>query len=149
VSHAKARQTNVWVVTDELVPRAIRQPTFSFQQLHFMVRELEAHDAAWQRYFATHTINPYIVFYEDFVEHYEETILNIMHYLRIPVPESVQFMPRHLQKQADSESEEWVQRYHDLEKRKGFHQVVASLINLFLPCSRALLFCTSASVDAV
>src|SRR5262249_36782738 len=116
VSHAKARQTNVWTVTDELAPKAIRKPVFSFLQLHFMVHELEEHESAWQHYFTTHNIRPYIVFYEDFIEHYEETVLGIMHYLHVPVPEKVHFMPRLLQKQADAESEEWVQRYYDLKK---------------------------------
>src|SRR5436305_11544080 len=87
VSHAKARQTNVGIVPDEFVPKTIREPVFSFQQLHFMVRELETHDVAWQRYFATHGIRPYTVFYEDFVGYYEETVLNIMRYLSIPAPE--------------------------------------------------------------
>jgi trehalose 2-sulfotransferase len=132
VSHAKARQTNVWTVTDGLVPATVRRPVFSFQQLHFMVRELEAHDAAWQRYFATHALHPYTVFYEDFVEH-EETVLDIMRYLHISVPEPVHFMPRLLKKQADEESEEWVQRYHDLKKRKGLHRMTASLITILLP----------------
>jgi LPS sulfotransferase NodH len=133
VSHAKARQTNVWAVTSEAAPVATRKPVFSFQQLHFMVHELEAHDAAWQRYFATHDIHPYIVFYEDFVEHYEETVLNIMRYLHVPVPREAQFAPRLLRKQADAESEEWVQHYHDLEKRQGLHRMVALTLPLFLP----------------
>lgn len=135
VSHAKARQSNVWAVTDESVSGTMRRPVFSFQQLHFMVCELEAHDAAWQRYFATHAICPYIVFYEDFVEHYDEIVRDIMRYLHIPVPAEVQFMPQRLQKQADAESEEWVQRYHRLKKQKGFHQMVAFAGSLFLPFS--------------
>jgi LPS sulfotransferase NodH len=133
VSHARARQTNVWAVTAESVPETIRKPVFSFQQLHFMVCELEAHDAAWQRYFATHTIRPYVVFYEDFVEHYKETVLSIIRYLHVPAPEEIQFAPWCLQKQADAESEEWVQRYHDLKKRKGLHQMAAFAMTLFLP----------------
>jgi LPS sulfotransferase NodH len=127
VSHAKARQTNVWAVTDELAPETIEKLVFSFRQIDFMVRELEAHDAAWQRYFAIHAIRPYSVFYEDFVEHYEETALNIMHYLHVPMPEQVHFMPRRLQKQADTQSEEWVQRYYDLKKRKGLYRFVLYL----------------------
>ena len=138
VSHAKARQTNVWAVTDEAAPEAIRKSVFSFQQLHFMVCELEAHDAAWQRYFAAHAIRPYIVFYEDFIEHYQETVFSIMRYLHIPVPEEAQLMPRHLQKQADAESEEWVRRYHDLKKQKGFHQMAAFAMTLF--CSHFYTF---------
>lgn len=140
VSHAKARQTNVWVVTNELAPGTMQKPVFSFQQLHVMVRELEAHDAAWQRYFATHGIRPYIVFYEDFVEHCEETVLDIMRYMHISVPEQIQLMPRLLQKQADHQSEEWVQRYRDLNKRKGLHHIVASMIPLFVLRFRKSLF---------
>ena len=138
VSHSKARQTNIWAVTDESIPLKVRKPIFSFQQIDFIVRQLEAHDAAWQRYFAAHGIHPYTVVYEDFVDHYEETALNIMRYLNISLPEQLQFSPRHLQKQADQESEEWVQRYHNLQKRKGLHQIAASLNALFASCAYTL-----------
>jgi LPS sulfotransferase NodH len=103
-----------------------------------MVRQLEMDDAAWRQYFAAHAIRPYVVFYEDFVECYEETALNVMRYLHIPLPEHIYFKPRRLQKQADSLSEEWVQRYHDLKKRKGFHQIAASFNTLFLPHVRMI-----------
>jgi trehalose 2-sulfotransferase len=147
VSHAKARQTNVWVVTDALAPETIEKPVFSFQQIDFMVRELETHDAAWQHYFAIHGICPYSVFYEDFVEHYEETALNIMRYLHIPVPEQVHFMPRRLQRQADAQSEEWVQRYYDLKQCKGLYHIAASMITLFGPRFRPSLFGAPPSID--
>ena len=133
VSHAKARQTNIWTTTDELAPTTMKKPAFSFQQLDFMVRELEAYDAAWQRYFAVHAIRPYIVFYEDFIEHYQATVLNIMSYLCIPVPERIHFTPRLLRKQADEESEGWVHRYHDLKKQKGLHQMVTFAMAHFAP----------------
>jgi LPS sulfotransferase NodH len=97
-----------------------------------MVCELKEHDDAWQRYFATYAIRPYIVFYAILVEHYEETVLAIMRYLRIPMPEEVHFLPRHLQKQADAESEEWVQRYQDLKQQKGLHQTAAFAMTPFL-----------------
>ena len=43
-----------------------------------MVHELETHDATWLYYFSAHNICPYIVFYEKFVEHYQETVFDII-----------------------------------------------------------------------
>jgi trehalose 2-sulfotransferase len=139
VSHSKARQTNIWVVTNESVPGEVRKPVFSFQQIDFIVRQLEAHDIAWQRYFALHGLRPYTIFYEDFVENYEKTALNILRYLNISLSEPIQFSARRLQKQADQESEEWVQRYHELKKQKGLHHITACLNTLFVQCVRAPL----------
>lgn len=127
VSHARARQTNIWSVRSEQDRRVGKQPVFSFQQIDFMVRELYLHDMAWQRYFAIHAIRPYTVVYEDFLIDPLGIVLDILRSMGIVLPDTVVFAPVRLRKQADAESEEWVQRYHDLKKRKGMHQIWASL----------------------
>lgn len=50
--------------------------------------------------------------------YYEETALRIMDWLKISYPEDLVFGERRLLKQADSVSEEWVQRYRDDKKEK-------------------------------
>ena len=54
---------------------------------------------------------------------YEETALRIMDWLEISYSKNLVFGPRHLQKQADSVSEEWVHQYReDKQKRENDNQ---------------------------
>ena len=65
-----------------------------------------------------HNITPFTVIYEDFVLHYEETALRILDWLNICYPENLVFGPRRLLKQADSVSENWVQKYRVTKQNK-------------------------------
>ncbi len=125
VSHAKARQTDVWAVKTERTPRPAHKPVFSFMQIDFMVQEIEAHEAAWQQYFAENDIQPLVVVYEDLVSSYEETALQALQYLGIPDIERVEFASRSLKKQADEESEQWVQRYQQLRSRQRGYRLLS------------------------
>ncbi|HEY6542222.1 MAG TPA: Stf0 family sulfotransferase, partial [Ktedonobacteraceae bacterium] len=67
VSHAKATQTNLWVVRGESSCPTTHKPEFSFMQIDFMAQEIKAHNAAWRRFFIENGIQPLVIFYEDFV----------------------------------------------------------------------------------
>ena len=55
--------------------------------------------------------------YEDFVDAYEETVLQILDYLHIPTPEKLALGEKHaLKKQANEQSEEWLQRYYQFKQ---------------------------------
>ena len=58
------------------------------------------------------------VVYEDLVAAYEQTALQVLDELAIPVPESLKILPCRLKRQADALSEEWVQRYYEELSRK-------------------------------
>jgi len=132
VSHAKAIQTDVWKMVTETEPLLTTKPAFSFKQIDFMVQHLEAQEAAWQNYFAVNGIQPFIVVYEDFVLRYEATAVQILKYLDIPEAERVEFAPRRMRKQADEESEIWVQRYHYLKTQSKGHRLVSYMNGLLL-----------------
>ena len=111
VSLWKALQTWVWrQETDTSSPQ--KEPHFHFPAIDHLVRELEADELAWQRYFKRHHIQPYTVVYEQLVSTYEETALDILRYLDIPLSHEPTFSERRMKRQADALSEEWVQRYH-------------------------------------
>ncbi len=88
---------------------------FDFDAIDHLVQQIKAHDAAWQDYFATQGIQPLTVIYEDLTQAYEETALDILHYLDIPIPVQPVFNERRMKQQADTLSEEWVQRYNALK----------------------------------
>lgn len=111
VSQAKALQTNQWVVRGESTSPTAHRPAFSFLQIDFLVQEIELHNAAWQRYFTQNGIHPLVIVYEDFVAHYEETLREALQHLALPGAETLPIAPVSTRKQADAQSEQWVQRY--------------------------------------
>ena len=115
ISFERAIQTNSWAMTDETRPLT-GELHFDFACIDALVHLIEAHEAAWHHYFAENGITPFTVVYEGFVASYEHTAIQILHELRIPVPEPVQFAPRRMRRQADARSEEWTQHYHELKR---------------------------------
>ncbi len=133
VSHAKAMQTNLWAVKAESPRVPARTPEFSFMQIDFMAQEIKAHDAAWQRFFTENSIQPLVIVYEDFVASYQETVRETLQRLGIPGAELVECAPRSMKKQADEQSEQWVQRYQRLKTQARYRfvsQANRSLLSL-------------------
>ena len=58
--------------------------------------------------------------YKELVHAYEQTAKDILEYLDIPRPEPLVFGRRRMKKQADAQSDEWVQKvlamYRDTER---------------------------------
>lgn len=118
VSFWKGLQTVVWWKrTGVPEPELKTEPEYNFEAIDYLLQEILFHEAAWQAYFTRYNITPFTVIYEDFVSSYEKTALRIVDWLNIPYPENLVFGPRRLQKQADSVSENWVQKYKS-EKQK-------------------------------
>lgn len=142
VSYWKAFQTQTWAVVDEtsldrsslngsqhkilgyhpLVwkhrPSFTGELHFDFERIDTLVRYIESSEEHWQKYFAENGITPLTVVYEDLVAAYEQTAIQILKELAIPVPESLKFLPCRLKQQADALSEEWVLRYYEELSRK-------------------------------
>jgi LPS sulfotransferase NodH len=135
VSHAKAMQTNLWVVRGENQRPATHKPEFSFMQIDFLVQEIRAYDAAWQRFFTENSIQPLVIVYEDFVSRYEETVREALQHLGVPGADLAEFVPVSMKKQADEQSEQWVQRYLQLKTQARYRLV--SQANSFLRVTRS------------
>jgi len=143
ISYWKALQTDGWIEIEDWQPQAQitaqksvlaenwkqrpskKEVIFDFKTIERLRRGLEEDEVEMQQYFTTCEIQPFKVVYEDFVDSYEETVFQILNYLKIPVPEHLVFGERKLKKQANERSEEWVQRYYemkqkdDIEKRRA------------------------------
>lgn len=115
VSQLKAMQTGVWKVEKGETPVPAQEPRFDFDAIDFLVQANVMHEVAWQEYFAEGSIIPFTVVYEDLVAELDQTILRILEYLGIPLPDKLSFGEGRLEKQADSVSEEWCQRYLELK----------------------------------
>ena len=96
-----------------------REPQFHFELIDHLVRQIEEHELAWERFFAKTGIEPYRVAYEDLAAHYETTALNILRYLGVSLPEKHILAARQMKRQADALSDEWVRRYHSLKREQN------------------------------
>ena len=118
VSLWKGLQTCIWWQRiGDPIPELEKEPKYNFEAIDYLVQEIILHEAAWQQYFTRYGITPFTVIYEDFVPYYEATALRILDWLKIPYPDDLVFGTRCLVKQADSVSEDWVQKYRS-EKQK-------------------------------
>ena len=125
VSYYKALQTDCWhslrpdatVARETPIPAPAEAPapSFDFEQIDRWFTRFTKDEASWCRYFATVGLEPFEVVYEDFIGTYESTVLDILRYLNIPIPEGMKIAPPRLCKLADELSEEWALRYRALK----------------------------------
>jgi trehalose 2-sulfotransferase len=119
VSLWKAIQTWTWSRDSSdghLVKHDLR---YSYDAIAHLTRQLEDQDAEWLSFFGESGIAPFPVVYEDFVERYEGTAIDILHHLGIEVTPDMGFGERRMTRQADELSEHWVGRYHrEAEQRR-------------------------------
>lgn len=136
ISYWKALQTDEWIGIEDgqtqvqitasksaLAENGKRQPSkkevlFDFKTIERLRRGLEEDEREMQQYFATCQVQPLKIVYEDFVGTYEETVLQVLDYLRIPVSGQLVFGERKLKKQANEQTEEWVQRYYEMKQKE-------------------------------
>lgn len=112
VSHWRAIQTGVWHVDGEGRQGPDQALRYDFAAIDHLVREAEAHDAAWHQYFMDNGIEPFKVTYEDLTTAYEETVCQVLGFLGISMPGQTIPRPR-TAKQGDAVSAEWARRYRD------------------------------------
>jgi LPS sulfotransferase NodH len=112
ISLWKAVQTQAWRKDAAGELTHSREPHFSFRAINYLVRLLTAHDASWDAYFLGLGIEPLKVTYEDLADDPEPVIRTILESFGVPAPEHLTISAPRLQIQADSLSEEWLQRVH-------------------------------------
>ena len=114
---SEARMGHGQKESDARWPAVMQEATFDYGAIEGLRLYLEQKEAEIQQYIATRGILPFTVVYEDFVDAYEETVLQILDYLHIPRPEKLALgRARTLKKQANEQSEEWFQRYYQLKQ---------------------------------
>lgn len=119
VSWWKAIQSGEWHV-----PRSeSRNPVdlsdkYSFDAINHLYNECSMREAGIQEFFAEGSITPLNIFYEDFIQNYEQTVRTILDYLGLD-SKSAAIAPPALTKLADAVSEEWAQRFRE-ERQNGW-----------------------------
>ena len=116
VSWAKSAQTGIYALSTGETPVPRQEAAFDFTFIDQLYNLVLAGEAGWQNFFETCGIQPFKVVYEDLVETYEQTALQILEYLQVPYPKSLVFRERRLQKQADSLNDAWVEKYGEMKR---------------------------------
>jgi trehalose 2-sulfotransferase len=117
VSLWRAIQTWTWrqkkaSSSTNISAHSAREPIFHYEAIDYLIHQLNAHDEAWQQYFEQFSLHPYVVIYEELVEAYATILQGILQYLSIRPPELSMFAQPPMERQADTLSEQWVERYH-------------------------------------
>jgi LPS sulfotransferase NodH len=130
VSWAKAGQTGVyaWGKGEVLPPQ---EPKFDFAFINNMHELILEGEAGWANFFEACGIKPFKVIYEEFVEAYEQTALDILDYLSVPYPENLVFGERKLQKQADLLNGKWVEKYIQIKQEQRLPFWLVTLKSVF------------------
>jgi trehalose 2-sulfotransferase len=100
-------------LSHEKVPQELE---FNFAEIERFRKLIVDLEFRMDLFFFMHDIEPFTVVYEDFASSYEETTLQVLDYLRIPVPRYLVLGEPLFQKQADEQTEEWVQRYYQTKQ---------------------------------
>lgn len=119
VSWWKAIQTGEWhLLLNESRKSTDLSNAYSFDAINHLYNECSMREAGIQEFFTEGGISPLNIFYEDFVQNYEQTIRSILDYLELD-SQSVSIAPPALTQLADAVSEEWAQRFRE-ERQEGW-----------------------------
>ena len=119
VSWWRAIQSGEWHVgMDEQRKPVDLSNAYSFDAINHLYNECSMREAGIQEFFTEDGITPLNIFYEDFVQEYEQTVRTILDYLELD-SRSAPIAPPALTQLADTVSEEWVQRFRE-ERQKDW-----------------------------
>jgi LPS sulfotransferase NodH len=110
VSLWKAIQTEAW--RGDADPAA-HEPRYHEAAVDHLVRMLADHDTSWEAFFAANGIEPLVIGYEDDLsDGPEAAVRRVLRHLDLSVPPGWR-APKHMRRQADERSEEWVAAYRE------------------------------------
>lgn len=111
VSYTRAIQTDVWRSYVDRPDQPKAAVAFDKASVDKRLDEIDRMEASWERFFQRNGIEPYVVWYEDFVADYQNTLHGVLRHLEVRLPPGFAFPPPRLQKQADEGTERWIEQY--------------------------------------
>ena len=119
ISFWKAYQTGAWgrSAGNETVPT--QPPAFDYDAIAKIVRMLQEHESGIDAFFAQARVQPLTVVYEEFVEAYRETVESVLQYLGVGVRQDLAIAEPRTARQADAETEAWVDLYHRITEERS------------------------------
>jgi LPS sulfotransferase NodH len=89
------------------------EPAFDFEQIDGLYHVARIHDAAWSRWFASQSLEPFEIVYEELVLEPDRVARHALTHLGHEGEAALQ-PPQSMQRQADAVNEEWIARYSGL-----------------------------------
>jgi LPS sulfotransferase NodH len=94
---------------------------YNFDAINHLLVECTLREASMEAFFAEERIVPMTIVYEDFIENYDETVLQVLDFLSIP-KETIRVATPFFDQIADDIAESWVQRFRK-ERQKGWENL--------------------------
>jgi trehalose 2-sulfotransferase len=116
ISKARAMQTDLWVVRGG--ESAAREPAFDPELIAHCLLSAQRSEEIWAEFFQRNEIEPLAITYEELCADYPATITRVLDFLRIRAGRHLSLGPPKTVRQADAITEEWVQRYTQLQTDK-------------------------------
>jgi LPS sulfotransferase NodH len=110
ISFYRALETKLWRSSD-LPTEVMVDPPFDFRAIDRLVQLSKDEDDAWRGYFLHHGIQALVIAYEDLAQDPGREARRVLAFLDLPVASVRPGQWRH-SRQADSVTDEWVERYH-------------------------------------
>jgi LPS sulfotransferase NodH len=107
VSLSRASQTNAF--NSEYKEQ--KPPSYNYHHLWQCIREIRIQAKGWETFFHNREVQPFRVVYEDLVEDRARFVRGALTFLGISMPTDFKVPETHLKKQADSLSDEWVEKF--------------------------------------
>jgi LPS sulfotransferase NodH len=115
ISKARAIQTDYWVAHAQ--ERPAQEPVFDPDLITLCRLSAERSEETWREFFQRNRIQPLAITYEDLCADYPGTVGRVLDFLRIRPPRGFVLGPPKTVRQADRVTEEWLERYCQLEAR--------------------------------
>jgi len=127
ISYVRSVQSRIWWDADEAPapcaepdPNAVR---FEFALLQNALKDLEAEEDIWLRFFDTHGIEPLELYYEELVTDVDGAMRSVMTHLGLKLDSAFTLPPSVFRRQADDVTDQWERRYWRIASTKGSMRV--------------------------
>lgn len=94
-------------------------PQYDFASIDNLLQEIILRELKWAEYFADNAIRPFLIVYEDFVQDPRSCRLDILNFLDIDQPTSLELPEPRFQRLSKELTEAWVKRFRE-EKQSGW-----------------------------
>ena len=141
ISYVKALQSDTFLVPakKQAYKQVSKKPDFVYDKrmIAYFLEKYVVEDMLWERFFSENRIQPYEVWYEDFIQDYQQSMHELIDFLNL---EQVEIPSPYSKKQADSTNQEWYQRFLSdhpwiVNPQDAFHLLSENILNKKKPPS--------------
>ena len=119
ISFWKAYQTGVWGIGAAKDRSPTGPPEFDYDGITKIFQMLVRHEAGIDKFCTLGGVAPFTVVYETLVDTYEATVRAVLEHLGVALPENLVIDGPRTARQADTETETWVERYRQISQDRG------------------------------